>query len=257
MSVEKLSDLSQTIIEDVPFSQISNFVIEHIKDNDAFRIWSFCFSKSKNWKVYKDFTEKVCGIGSRKGEYVWSYLSRCKLIEYERIIDKESGKFIRTDIKILNGTKFNPNEPFLKEKTTPAKTADVVETTPALSAAAVSAAAEMYPLRNKDITNTEHYQNERESKKPLSVDNFKNEETKKLCNVKNLNIENEFKKFSNHYQEKEISLGKFINWLTRANPEPKSTARNESLEDYIKRFMKDTRCTETEARDYYRLRGFA
>jgi hypothetical protein len=155
MSVEKLSDSSQVTSEKVPFAQISNFVIEHIKDNDAFRIWAFSFSKSTDWKVIKDFTQKICGVGERKSEYVWSYLNRCGLVEYERIVDKKTGKYIKMRIKILNGTKFNPHEPFLKEKTTPAKNGAMDATTPALSAAAVSAAAEMTPLLKKDITNKE------------------------------------------------------------------------------------------------------
>lgn len=227
MSVEKLSDLSLTTLESVPFAQISNYVIEHIKDNDAFRIWAFCFSKSRNWKVYKEFSEKLCGVGSRKGEYVWSYLKRSGLIDYIKIIDEVSGKFIRTDIKILNGTIFDKNIPFLKEKTTPAKAAAVEKTTPAVSAAAVSAAAEMYPLLNKDINNIDLTKHERESEKPLSVDNFKNEETVQICKNKNLDFENEIKKFTNYYDGKEIHVGKFINWLERAKSEDKRTEKNE------------------------------
>jgi len=151
MSVEKLSDSSKSIIEDFPFVQILNEVTEHIKDNDAFRVWAFSLSKSRDWKVLKEYTQKVCGVGKRKGEQVWSYLRRSGLIEYIRIIDKETGKYIRTDIKILTGTRFNKEIPFIKP--TPALSAGVDKPLLQISTPALSAAAEMYPLLNKDITN--------------------------------------------------------------------------------------------------------
>ena len=98
---------------------------------------------------------------------------------------------------------------------------------------------------------------EREKQKPLSVDNFKTQQILTLCRQKNLDYESELKKFTNYYQGKEISEGKFLNWLDRAKAEAKQIAKNDSIEDYIKRFMKDTRCTYEEAKDYYRQRGFA
>ncbi len=155
MSVEKLCDQSKTIIENVPFAQISNVVTEHIKDNDAYRIWAYSFSKSRNWRVLKEFTQKVCGVGERKAEFVWSYLKRCGLINYERIIDPETNRFIRTDIIILNGTKFNINEPFLVDKSTPALSAGVGKSVDN-STPALSAAAEMTPLLNKDLRNKDN-----------------------------------------------------------------------------------------------------
>jgi hypothetical protein len=112
MSVEKLLDASKTEIEENPYAQICNSVTEYIKDNDAFRLYCYLASKSRNWVVIKDWTNNFCRIGKRKSKQCWSYLERCGLIEYI-FIRNDKGKFIKQDIKILNGTKFNPEVPFL------------------------------------------------------------------------------------------------------------------------------------------------
>jgi len=218
MSVEKLSDAYQVIPENVPFAQISNFVIEHIKDNDAFRVWAFSFSKSRDWKVIKEFTQKICGVGKRKADYVWSYLNRCGLVEYEKISDKETGKYIETRIRILNGTKFNPHEPFIKEKTTPAKNADMVtnssksvdKSTPALSAS-----ADMYPLLKKDITNKEkEREGSRKKRAPLSI--FKpDKESTALAKDLKLDLTAELKSFENRHKGKKTQY-EFQRWLKSA-----------------------------------------
>lgn len=113
MSIEKLSDASKTELEHIPFAQICNSVIEHIKDNDAFRMYCYLVMKSRDWVVIKNWTAKVCKIGERKAKQCWAYLERCGLIQYITIRD-EKGKFVKHDIRVLNGTKFNQEEPFLK-----------------------------------------------------------------------------------------------------------------------------------------------
>lgn len=113
ISNQKVTDASKIYLEEHPYTQIFNDVIVNIKDNDAFRIYCYLISKSRDWKVIKEWTTKQCGIGERKAKQCWSYLERCGLLEYIKVRD-ESGKFTHHDVRILNGTKFNPNEPFLK-----------------------------------------------------------------------------------------------------------------------------------------------
>lgn len=115
MSVEKLTDQSVSHVECNPYAQILNDVIEHIKDNDAFRLYCFLYSKSRDWKVIKSYAEKVCGTGNTKAKKCWSYLARCGLIEYRTLKD-DKGKIIKHDIVVLNGTKFDKGEPFIKQK---------------------------------------------------------------------------------------------------------------------------------------------
>lgn len=115
MSVEKLSDCSKTVLQKNPFTQICNNVIIHIKDNDAFRVYAYLQSKSQEWKVIKENVKTLCKVGWRKLEYIFSYLCRSKLIRYAQIMD-ENGKFLRTDIQVLNGLDFDIDEPFEKEK---------------------------------------------------------------------------------------------------------------------------------------------
>ena len=154
MSVEKLSDLSKVYVEKVPYTQIFNTIIDDIKDNDAFRLYTYLASKSRDWTVVKEWSAKQCGVGERKAKQCWSYLERCGLLEYVQIRN-EIGKFTKHDMRVLNGSKFNPNEPFMK------------------ASGAVSAPVESYPqshrcnnppsgestrvgfapLLNKDLTN--------------------------------------------------------------------------------------------------------
>lgn len=164
MSIEKLTDASQTYLENNPFTQISNMVIEHIKDNDAYRLYSYLCSKSREWNVVKEWTAKVCGVGERKAKQCWAYLERCGLIDYMTIRDLK-GKFIKHDIRVLNGTKFNPEEPFLKP--TGAETARV-ESYPQLHRcnnppSGESTRVGFAPLLNKDLTNKDFKRNKDKS----------------------------------------------------------------------------------------------
>jgi len=113
VSVEKLSHASQTSLEENPFTQICNTVTEHIKDNDAYRLYCYLSAKSLEWTVIKEWTAKVCGVGQRKAKQCWSYLERAGLIQY-MVARDEKGKIIKHDIRVLNGTQFNPDEPFHK-----------------------------------------------------------------------------------------------------------------------------------------------
>jgi hypothetical protein len=122
MSTQKLTDASKIYIQEHPYTQIFNNVIDYIKDNDAFRLYCYLSSKSRDWKVAKEWTAKQCEVGERKSKQCWAYLERCGLLEYVHKRD-ENGKFIHHDIRILNGSEFNPDEPFLKP--TGAETAPV------------------------------------------------------------------------------------------------------------------------------------
>lgn len=162
MSVEKLSDLSRSILEKNPFAQISNEVIEHIKDNDAFRLYAYLSSKSREWKVIKTYAESVCDVGNTKAKKCWSYLARCVLIEY-RILKDENNKIIRYDLLVLNGTRFNKDEPFLP--TEKLSTSQWVKKPPT----GESTPLEKSPLLNKDL-----YQINKKLQKRVLPDQKKN-----------------------------------------------------------------------------------
>jgi hypothetical protein len=157
MSVEKLSDKSRSFREPVGFAQIINSVIEHIKDNDAFRIYSYLCSKDQNWTVIKEWTAKQCGIGEKKARQCWSYLARCKLIEYIETRD-EQGKIRKHDIKVLAGYDFKKDEPFINinqcGESTQAKTASVDKNHRGKKLlSGESTRVDFAPLLNKDIKN--------------------------------------------------------------------------------------------------------
>lgn len=115
MSIEKLCDSTSTEIENTPYTQICNTVLNHIKDNDSFRIWAFLSSKTRTWKVIKKYVNEVAMVSEDKAKKCWSYLNRCNLIEYKKIRDSR-GKILETKIRVLNGTKFDENEPFISKK---------------------------------------------------------------------------------------------------------------------------------------------
>lgn len=124
MSIEKLCDSSRIHVESNPYTQILNTIIQHITDNDAFRLYVYLISKTREWNVVKEWTAKQCNVSERKAKQCWSYLERCGLLEYMPVRNKE-GKFIKHDVRILNGTRFNKDEPFIKP--TGAESAPVVE----------------------------------------------------------------------------------------------------------------------------------
>lgn len=116
MSVEKLVDHYRLEKEELPHTQILNTLINDIKDNDAYRMYCLLQSKTKDWKVNKEWTRKKCLVAETKSKKCWGYLERCGLIEY---ISRrsESGQFIGHTMRVLNGTRFNKDEPFENQKT--------------------------------------------------------------------------------------------------------------------------------------------
>jgi hypothetical protein len=116
MSVEKLSSRSKNLNQAFPFTQISNEVILNVKSPDAFMVYAYLLSKSREWKVIKEHIKNKYGFGATKMKQIFSYLHRCKLIGYRQRINKDTGKFEEMDILVLNGTDFIKDEPFLPEK---------------------------------------------------------------------------------------------------------------------------------------------
>lgn len=179
MSIEKLSDATKTSIEENPYTQICNSVTESIKDNDAYRLYCYLATKSREWTVIKEWTAKVCGVGERKAKQCWAYLERCGLIHYMTVRD-EKGKFVKHDIRVLNGTKFNADEPFLKPTGAETAPLEKLSTGEAVHRCnnppgGESTRVVFAPLLKKDITNKDFDTKKRKSfcataqKKPKSA----------------------------------------------------------------------------------------
>ncbi len=115
MSIEKLSNDSKTSHEAVPFTQISNHVINNIKNSDAFLVWCYLQSKTSNWKVIKQDIKNKYTFGDKKLKLIFSYLHRANLIRYVQM-HCAKGKFAQTDIVVLNGLKFDKNQEFIVDK---------------------------------------------------------------------------------------------------------------------------------------------
>jgi hypothetical protein len=240
MSVEKLSDISKVLIEQYPFTQIPNNVINHIKDNDAFRLYAYLISKARDWKVIKEYAAKECGIGEKKARECWSYFARCGLIEYRTEKD-EKGKIIRHDLIVLIGLKFDKDVPFKPvDKSTRAKTASVEKTHIGKNPlSGQSTRVDFAPLLNKEVTNKEKTKNKESpaSKKrsPLPDDFVFDEENQKLCKEKRLDPKLVRDKFINHvkaYAKKVVDWQAEAKlWIIRerpANPTNVANPKNEA-----------------------------
>lgn len=205
MSVEKLSDISKVLVEQLPFTQIPNNVIKHIKDNDAFRLYCYLISKSRDWHVVKEYAAKECGIGEKKARQCWSYFARCGLIEY-RVEKDEKGKIIKHDMVVLIGLKFDESVPFKPvDKPTEAKTASVAKTHRGKNPpSGQPTRVDFAPLLNKNITNKEKETKQREPARikrvPLSADFVFNDENRSLCKEKKLNEKEVLVKFIAYYK---------------------------------------------------------
>lgn len=206
MSIEKLDDLSRTIIEQNPYAQILNEVIEHIKDNDAFRIYAYSYSKSRDWKVIKEYTQKKCGIGDTKAKACWSYLKRCGLIQYVENRN-EKGQLKAPDIMILNGTKFDKNEPFKAEKKLSTEKSDRRVKNPP---GGKTTRLEKRVLLKKENTNKE----KRERATTLPEDFRFDQKQINVCNQRQLDPVVVFEKFRSFMKSREK---KSRDWVEEAN----------------------------------------
>lgn len=244
MSIEKLNTKSNSHLESLPFVQILNFVTENIKDNDAFRIWVFCLSKSMEWTVIKDWTQTKCGVGKTKGKQVWSYLQRCNLIDTIPIKDAQ-GKIIKWDLKVLNGMNFDSNEPF--KSTRGMKTIPVDKSTKkdtknhryGKPPGGKTTRVEKRPLLNKDIYQQEKKtketkKRERENINPPSQDLYLTEENQKLCETKSIGINIELEKYICFSVDKQRSYSGagFRKWLLDARINKTSLISNSSFDNY-------------------------
>lgn len=109
MAIEKL-DFETIVREKIGYTIILTEIIQHIKDANAYMVWSYLYSHSANWKIIKNELKTKFKLGNTKLKRIFSYLNRCGLISY---FQQNTGKFSDFSIHILCGNKFNKDEPFL------------------------------------------------------------------------------------------------------------------------------------------------
>ena len=104
MSVEKFNPLISG--ELIPYTQVDTKVIQTIKNIEAGFIWVYLLTLPQDWQVIKQHVKNHFGIGDDKLKKIFAYLRRCNLIEYVRERDS-LGKLRKSEIRILNGSRFN------------------------------------------------------------------------------------------------------------------------------------------------------
>ena len=95
--------------EQKPYAQILNEVIQRfpMSHSEEFLLWCFLESLPETWKPNKQHIMEYFSISARTYERSMSWLRTVGLIEYRRIRNK-NGSFIKWELIVLNGTKFNP-----------------------------------------------------------------------------------------------------------------------------------------------------
>lgn len=133
MSIEKLVH-NFTNAEKLPFTILSNLVIQNLRDGEVLAIWVYLSSMPSDWTVNRKQLMTHFNIGENKIEKIMATLRKLNLLEY--VQDKKGdGTFSTTTARILCGNKFNVDAP---------------STAPMISARSVTAAAETAVHTNKD-----------------------------------------------------------------------------------------------------------
>lgn len=96
--------------EQKPYAQILNEVIQKFPMNRSseFLIWCFLESLPETWKPNKQHIMNHFSISARTYERSMAWLNAVGLIEYRKIRNK-NGVFVKWELVVLNGTKFNPD----------------------------------------------------------------------------------------------------------------------------------------------------
>lgn len=243
MSVEKFVPVfgdGKIKHEPKPYTQIFNKVLSECSNLEAIGLWCHFQSKPSDWIINVQYVQNHFKIGRDKAYNILRYLIKTNLMK--QIQEKNpDGTFKGNYYIIKNGEEFLDIQPELSTPFPDLPDTDLPDT-------------ENPTTTNKRFnTNTS---NIREVEKTPSLDDFKTEEAIRVCKQKNLDFDNELKKFKNYYEGKEVTSGKFINWLDRAKIGSGKITKKETLDDYVQRFMKDQKCSEKEAREYYRSKGY-
>jgi hypothetical protein len=221
MSVEKFNPKISG--ETIPYFQANTYVVQNIKNMEAGFIWIYLLTLPKDWQVIKSHIKSHFGIGDDKIKKIFAYLNKHRLIEYVRERD-ENGKMRKSEIRILNGSRFIPEESNTYEKS--------------------ATGVKIHPLDNhtcgkppttNNIDN-KGYKNNKEkikdgvvlkAKRPPKLQslidiNFQpNDSHFLICAAANLDLEQEKDKFIDHF----LKTGKkwkdwnaaFRNWLRKAS----------------------------------------
>lgn len=104
-NIDKL-DFETIERESIPFTLISTFVIQNIKNHFAGFIWVFLQSLPPTWTANKAHLMKHFEISERTYQRHMSFLSASNLVCYQRI-RLENGTLGPVYLKVLNGTEFN------------------------------------------------------------------------------------------------------------------------------------------------------
>jgi hypothetical protein len=205
MSVQKFNP-AITSESSVPFTMVPNNVIEEISDCHVGWVWLYLQKKSSNWEVVKSHIKTKFKIGDDRIKKIFAHMHKVGLLEYRRERD-ERGRLKKVEIKILNGSKFNP---LGVNQSTGVKTTRVENHT-----------CGSRGLLNKDKAPKKDKASKKElATKNLLPENFCFDEAhKKIAATYNLDIELELAKFKIRLKNKKSNdwAAEFSLWLWRAH----------------------------------------
>jgi len=103
-NIEKLINHSKHIIEKPPFTQIYNFVINHLIDSDAFAIWVYLQSKSEQWiPREKEIHNHFINLGRDRIHRALMTLKACGLYVVAVHRNEQTGRFGSWSVQVKCG----------------------------------------------------------------------------------------------------------------------------------------------------------
>jgi hypothetical protein len=106
INIEKIEKFDSIEHESIPFTQISNKVLQNIKNPGAALLWMYLQSMPRTWKPNKFHLMKHFDISKRTYERHIAFLRDVGLVEYRQNRHK-NGQLGSIRLIVLNGNKFN------------------------------------------------------------------------------------------------------------------------------------------------------
>jgi hypothetical protein len=111
MSIEKFIVTKESL----PFTTLSNYVLQNLQDPRALGVWCYLSSLPPDWIIYKKQIQEHFKLGREQLDKVLRYLKNVKLLTIDRVRN-EKGQFTHSEMCILNGTAFAQLQIDIKNK---------------------------------------------------------------------------------------------------------------------------------------------
>lgn len=185
MAIEKL-DFQKVTKEQSPYTVLLNSVIQNINNADALAVYVYLYSLPPDWEINKEHIKNKFSLSDKSIKYIFSYLNRSNLSMHIPI-KNEKHQIIRHDINLLNGEKFDPNEPFrVNKKATGVKSDPVEKPQGSISTRVESHRGGLEALQKKENYKRKKQEQKKEGDPPPITEFIPSAKALELCQSKSL-----------------------------------------------------------------------